>query len=148
MRNPSLFFAVTAAVGVLSSAAQQSTITRLDGSKITSPEIDATVIRVRHAAEATGAGLAIFDKGRVVYLKTYGVRDKEKNLPLTENSVMTAASFSKVAFAYRVMQFVDKNCSTSTSLSTSICRSRCRNIRCTRIWPMTHAISESPRERC
>jgi len=61
-----------------------------------------------HAAEVTGVGLAIFDQGKVVYAKAYGVRDKEKNLPLTEDSVMTAASFSKVAFAYMVMQLVDE----------------------------------------
>lgn len=89
-------------------AAQQSTITRLDGSKITTAEIDATVTRLMKAAEVTGMGLAIFDKGNVVYLKAYGVRDKEKSLPLTEDSVMTAASFSKVAFAYLVMQLVDE----------------------------------------
>lgn len=89
-------------------AAQQSTIARLDGSKITTAEIDATATRLMKAAEVTGMGLAIFDKGNVVYLKAYGVRDKEKSLPLTEDSVMTAASFSKVAFAYLVMQLVDE----------------------------------------
>jgi len=36
------------------------------------------------------------------------VRDKEKNLPPTVDSVMPAASFSKVAFAYMAMQLVDK----------------------------------------
>jgi CubicO group peptidase (beta-lactamase class C family) len=100
--------AVTTIAMVTSAGAQGATIERLDGSKITSAEVDATVMRVIHAAEVTGAGIAIFDKGKVVYLKTYGVRDKEKNLPLTENSVMSAASFSKVAFAYMVMQLVDE----------------------------------------
>jgi CubicO group peptidase (beta-lactamase class C family) len=99
---------VTAAIAVLPADAQQSTIKRLDGSKLTSAEIDATVARLMHAAEVTGVGLAIFDQGKVVYAKAYGVRDKEKNLPLTEDSVMTAASFSKVAFAYMVMQLVDE----------------------------------------
>ena len=107
MRNNFFYLAATSAIVALA-AAQQSTTERLDGSKITSTEIDATVTRVMHAAEVTGVGLAIFDRGNVVYLKTYGVRDKEKNLPLTEDSVMTAASFSKVAFAYMVMQLVDE----------------------------------------
>jgi CubicO group peptidase (beta-lactamase class C family) len=108
-RHNSLLFAIslTAAI-VLPGAAEHTTIRRLDGSKITSTEIDTTVTRVMHAAEVTGVGLAIFDRGKVVYLKTYGVRDKEKNLPLTEDSVMTAASFTKVAFAYMVMQLVDE----------------------------------------
>jgi CubicO group peptidase (beta-lactamase class C family) len=99
---------VTTAIAVLPAAAESSTVKRLDGSKITSADIDTTVTRLMHAAEVTGLGLAIFDQGKVVYLKAYGVRDKEKNLPLTENSVMTAASLSKVAFAYMVMQLVDE----------------------------------------
>jgi CubicO group peptidase (beta-lactamase class C family) len=110
-KNKLLLLAMTtitmAASSTLPAATQQSSITRLDGSKLTSAEIDATVTRVMHAAEVTGVGLAVFDQG-VVYLKTYGVRDKEKNLPLTQDSVMTAASFTKVAFAYMVMQLVDE----------------------------------------
>jgi CubicO group peptidase (beta-lactamase class C family) len=107
VRNTILLVAV-AALFLFPVAEQQPTITRLDGSKISSAEIDATVTRIMHAAEVTGVGLAIFDQGKIVYLKTYGVRDKEKNLPLTEDSVMTAASLSKVAFAYMVMQLVDE----------------------------------------
>jgi CubicO group peptidase (beta-lactamase class C family) len=87
---------------------QQSTVTRLDGSTITSLEIDGTVTRLMKAAEVTGAGIAIFNKGKIANLKAYGVRDKEKNLPLTVDSVMSAASFSKVAFAYLAMELVDE----------------------------------------
>ena len=43
---------------------------------------------------------------KVVYLKTYGLRDKEKHLPLTPDSVMTAASLTKPVFATMVMQLV------------------------------------------
>jgi CubicO group peptidase (beta-lactamase class C family) len=107
MRNRLLLLAMTATIA-LRAAGGQSTVKRLDDSRISSAEIDATVTRVMHAAEVTGVGLAIFDHGKVVYRKTYGIRDKEKNLPLTENSVMTAASFSKVAFAYMVMRLVDE----------------------------------------
>jgi CubicO group peptidase (beta-lactamase class C family) len=106
---PFAMITITAVVCVFPAAAQQPTIKRLDGSRITSAEIDSTVTRVMHAAEVTGVGLAIFNRGTVVYLKTYGVRDKEKSLPLTEDSVMTAASLTKVAFAYMVMQLVDEN---------------------------------------
>ncbi len=83
-------------------------ITRLDGSRIAPAEIDATVTRLMRAARVTGVSIAIFNRGDISYLKSYGLRDKAKNLPLTEDSVMTAASFSKVAFAYMVMQLVDE----------------------------------------
>jgi CubicO group peptidase (beta-lactamase class C family) len=88
-------------------AAAQSTIKRLDGSTIPPAEIDATVTRLMKAAEVPGAGIAIFNDGKVAYLKAYGFRDEDKNLPLTVDSVMTAASFSKSAFAYLVMQLVE-----------------------------------------
>src|ERR1039458_9547899 len=60
------------------------------------------------AAEVTGAGIAVFHNGKLELLKAYGLRDKEKNLPLTIDSVMSAASFSKVAFAYLAMELVDE----------------------------------------
>jgi CubicO group peptidase (beta-lactamase class C family) len=66
------------------------------------------VARVIHAAEVPGAAIALFNDEKVAYLKTYGVRDKDQNLPLTADSAMTAASLSKVAFASMVMQLVDE----------------------------------------
>lgn len=100
-------FALLAAVRVTAAAGQTQSVTRFDGSTITPREIDATVTRLMKAAEVPGVGIAIFDKGKIAYLKAYGERDKEKNLPLTVDSVMYAASFSKVAFAYLAMQLVD-----------------------------------------
>lgn len=89
-------------------AGQQTSIKRLDGSTLTPAEIDATVTRVMQAAEVTGVGIAIFNNHKIVYLKAYGVRDKEKNLPLTPDSVMTSASLSKSAFATVVTQLVEE----------------------------------------
>ncbi|MCU1260205.1 MAG: beta-lactamase, partial [Bryobacterales bacterium] len=88
-------------------AAPESFVKRLDGSTIPSLEIDGTVSRLMSAAEVTGVGIAIFNGGKLAYLKSFGFRDREKSLPLTRDSVMAGASFSKVAFAYLVMQLVD-----------------------------------------
>jgi CubicO group peptidase (beta-lactamase class C family) len=83
MRSSLLLFVLTAVAGVSVAAGEASSITRFDGSTITTAEIDGTVTRLMKAAEVTGVAIAIFNQGKVVYLKTYGVRDKEKNLPLT-----------------------------------------------------------------
>jgi CubicO group peptidase (beta-lactamase class C family) len=88
--------------------AQQAAVRRLDGSTISPQEIDQTMTRLLKAAEVTGAAIAILDHGKVAYLKAYGFRDKEKNLPLTVDSVMSAASISKSAFGYLVMELVEK----------------------------------------
>jgi CubicO group peptidase (beta-lactamase class C family) len=95
-------------MGALSAAGEQSTVKRLDGSTITPAKIDETVTRLMRAAEVTGAGVAIINHGKIVWEKAYGFRDTKNNLPLTEDSVMYAASFSKVAFAYMVMQLVEE----------------------------------------
>jgi CubicO group peptidase (beta-lactamase class C family) len=89
-------------------AQSQQAIKRLDGSRITAAEVDETVSRLMKAAEVTGARIAILNNGEITYLKAYGFRDKEKNLPLTVDSVMSAASFTKVAFTYLVLQLVDE----------------------------------------
>jgi CubicO group peptidase (beta-lactamase class C family) len=87
-------------------SSQQNSILRPDGSRLTAAEIDGTVQRLMEAAHVTGAGVALFHDGRVAYLKAYGHRDQEKNLPLTPDSVMTSASLSKAAFATMVMRLV------------------------------------------
>ncbi|HZE08730.1 MAG TPA: serine hydrolase domain-containing protein, partial [Gemmatimonadaceae bacterium] len=47
-------------------------------------------------------------RGEIAYLKTYGYRDVGHNLPLTANSVMSAASLTKAAFATVVMELVQR----------------------------------------
>jgi CubicO group peptidase (beta-lactamase class C family) len=88
--------------------AAEPAIRRWDGSTITPEQIDDTVTQVMHAAEVPGVAIAIVNDGKIAYLKTYGLRDKENNLPLTPDTVMYAASFTKVAFAYMVMRLVDQ----------------------------------------
>jgi CubicO group peptidase (beta-lactamase class C family) len=100
------------AVDVLAQATPPShpaAVKRLDGSTITPAEIDASVTRAMAKEDVIGVGLAILNNGQVTYLKAYGVRDKEEHLPLTPDSVMTAASFSKVAFASLVMQLAQQH---------------------------------------
>ncbi len=107
MRKMLLLIAMSAMSLTLPAEARETRVKRLDDSMIMSNEIDTTVTRLMQAAEVTGVGIAILNDGKVAYLKTYGERDKEKHLPLTEDSVMTSASFSKAAFAYMVMQLVE-----------------------------------------
>ena len=81
-------------------------IRRLDGTTLGPDAADTSVVRLMRAAEVTGAGIAMFDRGELVLLKGYGWRDAEKQLPMTANTVFSAASLGKPAFAYLVMQLV------------------------------------------
>jgi len=104
MIRPYLPLTLTFVLGLGTSLAQQPAIARPDGSAIATAGIDATVTVLMHAARVTGAGIAIFHHGKIAYLKAYGLRDTEKGLPLTPDSVMTSASLSKSAFAAMVMR--------------------------------------------
>ena len=81
-------------------------IRRLDGSLITIAEIDRTVNRLIAAARVPGLALAIIVDGKVAHLEGYGLRDVERRLPMTEDTIMVGASFTKSAFATAVMQLV------------------------------------------
>jgi CubicO group peptidase (beta-lactamase class C family) len=106
--NRALYVLVLSLVMTATSGAQQSAIARADGRNITPAQIDSTVNRLIQAAHVTGAGVALFHDGKVVYLKTYGLRDAEKNLPLTPDSLMATASLTKSAFATVVMRLVQR----------------------------------------
>lgn len=56
----------------------------------------------------TGAAIAVIDHGNIAYQNAYGFRDKQRNLPLTIDSVMLAASITKSTFGYLVMELVDQ----------------------------------------
>jgi CubicO group peptidase (beta-lactamase class C family) len=110
MSQRTLLFVLAGIVWVFPVMGQQNQdkVKRLDGSAITAAEIDTTVTRVMKAAEVPGMGLAILNDGKIVYAKGYGLRDTEKHLPMTPETVMSAASFTKVAFGDMVMQLVDE----------------------------------------
>jgi len=103
-----LCVALSLAAASLPAAPRGDEILRLDGSTIAPSQVDATVSRVLQDARVTGVGIAIFNDGQVAYEKAYGLRDVEAALPLTVDTIMTAASLSKAAFATMVMQLVDE----------------------------------------
>jgi CubicO group peptidase (beta-lactamase class C family) len=108
-----IFLAAVLAATSPSSTARQSgapaaELRRLDGSTISAAAVAATVMRLMDAGKVTGVGVTIFNSKKVVYSKAFGFRDQEKNLPLTPDSVLLAASLTKSIFAYMVMQLVEE----------------------------------------
>lgn len=103
MRRLFALLVVCYAVGTM---AQGTPVRRLDGSRITATEIDSTVNRLMKAAEVPGLSLAVINDDKIAYVKAYGFRDVEKKLPYTTDTIVYAASLTKVAFAYTVLQLV------------------------------------------
>ena len=112
MIRPNTLAAMVFLLGFSFAPAQQplasATVLRLDGSTLTSTEIDAAVERLMKEGNVTGVAIAVFHDGKISYLKAYGQSDTEKGLPLTPDTVLAAASLSKAAFATVVMQLVQK----------------------------------------
>ncbi len=70
--------------------------------------IDAEVARIMAHTQAKGMAVAVIDRGKIGYVRAYGVRNA-KGDPLTTDTVMYGASLTKTVFAYTVMQLVDQH---------------------------------------
>lgn len=76
--------------------------------RIPSPAaIDAEVASVMAKTGTKGLALAVIEKGQVIYVKSYGLRNA-KGDPLQRHTIMYGASLTKAVFAYTVMQLVDE----------------------------------------
>lgn len=80
--------------------------------------VDSEAVHVMQATGAQGLAIALVDGGKAALMRTYGRRNA-KGDPLTADTVMYGASFTKAAFAYMVMQLVDEGV---VDLDSSIAR--------------------------
>ena len=85
---------------------QNKEIQRLDGSKINTTEIDRIVTKLMDTANVQGLSLGILNHKKIVYVKAYGYKNKEKKELLDTSTVMYAASFSKPVFAFLTLKLV------------------------------------------
>lgn len=69
--------------------------------------IDAEAARAMASSQVQGLAIAVIDHGQIAYVHTYGRRNAAGD-PLRANTIMYAASLTKVAFTYMVMQLVDE----------------------------------------
>lgn len=76
----------------------------LDKRTLSPFQVEEAVADLMAKGRVTGLGLAIINRGEVVYLNAFGQANVEKGAPLTVSSSMYAASFTKAIFASMVMQ--------------------------------------------
>lgn len=84
------------------------TIQRLDGSAVSSAELDVEFQELIERARVAGLAVSIFNATEPVYVKTFGYANKEEGEPLQVNSILGAASLSKAVFAYLVSILVEE----------------------------------------
>jgi CubicO group peptidase (beta-lactamase class C family) len=69
---------------------------------------DSLILRLMRQSKITGLGIGIIEKNKPVSVRTYGYRNREKNLSNDTATCFYAASLSKAVFAWLVMQLVDE----------------------------------------
>jgi D-alanyl-D-alanine-carboxypeptidase/D-alanyl-D-alanine-endopeptidase len=84
------------------------TITRLDGSKISFAAANSRINALIKAGHVTGAAIAVFNKGEVVYKKAFGYKNVTTRLPIRSSTNFYGASLSKSLFAVLVMKLVEE----------------------------------------
>lgn len=103
-----MFLVLLISHAVALSANEMREFTRADSKTLETSLIDATVHRLMEAGDVTGLGLALVANGQVVYIKAYGLADRDEGRALQTDTVMYGASLTKAAFAYMVMTLVDE----------------------------------------
>ena len=83
-------------------------VTRLDGHHLSADSVERIVVRRMAEAHVPALAMAVIDHGESHTWRGSAYRDVERRLPLTDTTVMYAASLTKAMFAHLVMQLVDE----------------------------------------
>ncbi|MAU71553.1 MAG: XRE family transcriptional regulator [Pseudozobellia sp.] len=86
----------------------QNNIVRLDGSQISKDSLTRQIAQIMAEGNVQGMALSIFNKNAVVYHETFGYKDYEEKLPLSDSTNIYGASFSKAVFSVLVMHLVEE----------------------------------------
>lgn len=89
-------------------AAAACATTRTPLRSLDTGSLDTEVGRLMAREGVEGLALAVVADGRVAHVAAYGLRSRERDLPLTTSTIMYGASLTKTAFAYMMMQLVDE----------------------------------------
>lgn len=84
------------------------TIEKINENKLRSDSLNAKINYLMEVANVSGVAVSVFNNNEAVFIRTYGFANVQKEIPLQQNSVMYAASFAKMVFAYIAMQFVQE----------------------------------------
>jgi D-alanyl-D-alanine-carboxypeptidase/D-alanyl-D-alanine-endopeptidase len=85
---------------------QAQSIKRINGSTISGDSLTMRVQHLMQIANVSGVAISVFNNNEPVYSKTFGLADVQQHIQLLPNTEMYGASFSKMVFAYIVMQLV------------------------------------------
>ena len=105
-----LFVSICLLAGCNSTKEEQSQtmLKSLEGKIRPVSEIEPAVERIMNRAGVTGLSCAVINDSKIVYAKAFGYGNKKKETRNDEQTIFSAASFSKTVFAYLVMKLVEE----------------------------------------
>ena len=83
-------------------------VTALNGTKISTPELDAKIDSIVSAINMPGLSIAVINDSETVYHNFFGVSNAETKEPVDQRTIFEGASLSKPIFAYFVMKMVEQ----------------------------------------
>jgi CubicO group peptidase (beta-lactamase class C family) len=75
-------------------------------------KLESLVVHLMRESKISGMSVAVVKDGHSVFARGFGARNREKNLPMTPDTLWTIASISKSFCAMAIMQQVEKEKST------------------------------------
>jgi CubicO group peptidase (beta-lactamase class C family) len=94
-------------------------VANLEGVRQSPEELDKLITGKMQSSDIPGLSVVIINDGKIVFNKTYGVRNVESNEPVDTNTTFEAASLTKPVFAYGFAKLV---ASGKVSLDTPLYR--------------------------
>ncbi|MEP6674764.1 MAG: serine hydrolase domain-containing protein [Ferruginibacter sp.] len=93
---------------LLAAAGFGQPIKRINGTTISADSLQNKIEYLMKVANVSGTGVSVFNNNKIVFSKTFGLADVQKNKPFTQESIMYACSFAKNVFAYIAMQLLQE----------------------------------------
>ncbi|MBK5114617.1 MAG: beta-lactamase family protein [Candidatus Heimdallarchaeota archaeon] len=72
-------------------------------------KIDEKTTLLMNKHQIVGLSIALIREGKIVWTKGYGIRNKEKQLPVTTETIFEAASLTKPVVAYVTLKMYEEN---------------------------------------
>ncbi|MDH3838904.1 MAG: serine hydrolase [Desulfobacteraceae bacterium] len=88
-------------------AIAKKSVKMISGKSMSFSEVDNSISHMMENAGVTGLSCAIINDSKVVYQKAYGFRNNSIGVLNDEETIFSAASFSKTVFAYIVVLLVE-----------------------------------------
>jgi CubicO group peptidase (beta-lactamase class C family) len=72
-----------------------------------SSKAEAGIRAIMESTPVMGLSVAVVKKGKIIYTHSFGLKDRENNIPLTDDCIFRIASISKSFSATSIMQLVE-----------------------------------------